>query len=496
MEAEFFAEDPGEKPIDGLSINRAHPSNQNSANLWLEVDRFCQISCKFASKVGLQSSPAITLVTDSRKLVFMIDPSTFKMPRFFRIRQNFTRPVESDPRAAVFREFERLDLRSKIKPNQSVAITVGSRGIANITAITKAIVDFCKQHQALPFIVPSMGSHGGATAEGQQKMLAGLGITETTVGAPIRSSMETVVVAEAPEGFPVHFDRIAASADHVIVANRIKPHTSFAGNLESGLMKMMLIGVGKHEGAIVYHQVIKNYSFDQIVRSVGSVVLSKMPILCGLAILENAFEETALIEGVAPEDFVRCEERLLVQAKQWLPKLPTQELDILIVNQIGKEISGTGLDTNIVGRKFNDHEARPEETPKIKRICVRSLTPSSKGNAAGIGIAEFCRSEVVQQMDKNATRINCLTSGHITAAMIPVDYPDDRSMLTDAVSTIGMTTPQTVKMLWLHDTLHLVELECSEGLLQEIQAITDIEIIEPLRPIQWQGNNLPDWFPH
>lgn len=416
------------------------------------------------------------------------------MPRFFRVRQKFARPLESEPRSAVLREFEKLKIGLRLKPNQSVAITVGSRGIANIAAITKAMVDFCKQHQALPFIVPSMGSHGGATAQGQEKMLAGLGITEATVGAPIRSSMETVIVSHAPEGFPVHFDRIAASADHIIVANRIKPHTSFAGKLESGLMKMMLIGVGKHEGAIVYHQVIKNYSFDQIVRSVGNEVLQKMPILCGLAILENAFEETALIEGVAPEDFVDTEERLLVQAKQWLPKLPTDDLDILIVDQIGKEISGTGLDTNIVGRKFNDHEARPDETPKIKRICIRSLTLGSKGNAAGIGIAEFCRSQVVQQMDKNATRINCLTSGHITAAMIPVDYPDDRSMLTDAVSTIGMTTPETVKMLWLHDTLHLVELECSEGLLPEIQARADVEIIQPVRPIDWQGDNLPDWF--
>lgn len=424
----------------------------------------------------------------------MIDGDRFEMPKFFRLRQKFARPLEPDPVSAVFRELEKLSLKDRLRPGQSVAITVGSRGIANLPAITKAIVDFCLRHQTRPFIVPAMGSHGGASDEGQEKMLASLGVTQQSVGAPIRSSMETIVVAQAPEGFPVHFDRLAAAADHVIVANRIKPHTSFAGKLESGLMKMMLIGLGKHQGALVYHQVIKNYSFDQIVRSVGNVVLEKMPILCGLAFLENAFEESAQITGVAPQDFVSVEEKLLVQAKAWLPKLPVDEVDVLVVNQIGKEISGTGLDTNIVGRKFNDHEARPDEFPKIKRICIRALTPGSKGNAAGIGIAEFCRSQVIEQMDRVATRINCLTSGHVTAAMIPVDYPDDFSMLRDAISTIGMTSPQTLRMIWLHDTLHLLELECSEALLAEVQHREDIEILEPPRPLDFHQRNLPDWF--
>lgn len=424
----------------------------------------------------------------------MIDESTFELPRFFRVRQKFARVTEVDPAQAVKRELEKLGVAGKIKPGESVAITVGSRGIANIPTIVSAIVDFCKSVSAQPFIVPAMGSHGGATAEGQQKMLASLGVTEESVGAPIRSSMETVLVAEAPEGFPVHFDKYASQADHVIVTNRIKPHTSFAGKLESGLMKMMLIGLGNHEGAVVYHQVIKNYSFDQIVRSVAGVVLEKMPILCGLAILENAFEETALIEGTLPDDFVVNEERWLTQAKEWLPKLPVEALDILIVNQIGKDISGTGLDTNIVGRKFNDHEARPEEFPKIKRICVRGLTPGSKGNATGIGIAEFCRSHVVEEMDKAATRVNCLTSGHITAAMIPVDYATDRAMLKDAVNTIGMTSPETLSVIWLHDTLHLVELECSEGLWEQLSGRDDLEVIQPLRPMDWQNDDLPTWF--
>lgn len=424
----------------------------------------------------------------------MTDAPPFQMPRFFRVRQNFPRVQESRPAEAVRRELKKLNIADRLKPGDQVAITVGSRGIANLPQMIAAMVAFCRQQQAEPFIVPAMGSHGGATAEGQVKMLASLGVTETSVGAPIRSSMETVVVAEAPEGFPVHFDKLASQADHVIVTNRIKPHTSFAGKLESGLMKMMLIGLGKHEGAKIYHQVIKNYSFDQIVRSVAGVVLQKMPILCGVGILENAFEETALIEGALPADFVSHEERWLVQAKQWLPKLPVDHLDILIVNQIGKDISGTGLDTNIVGRKFNDHEARPEEYPKIKRICVRGLTPGSKGNATGIGIAEFCRSEIVDQLDREATRVNCLTSGHITAAMIPVDYPDDRSMLRDAVGTIGMTTRESLTVIWLHDTLHLVELECSEALWEPLRENNNLEILEQPRELAWNRDDLPPWF--
>lgn len=425
----------------------------------------------------------------------MIDETPFELPKFFRVRQNFSRVRETDPAQAVQRELARLGIAEKFKPGQQVAITVGSRGIANLAAIVSAMVAYCRQHQTEPFIVPAMGSHGGATAEGQEKMLASLGVTTQSVGAPIRSSMDTVLVAEAPEGFPVYFDRLASEADHVIVANRIKPHTSFAGKLESGLMKMMLIGLGKHRGARVYHQVIKNYSFDQIVRSVGSVVLERMPILCGLAILENAFEETALIAGALPHQIVSREEQWLLQAKQWLPKLPVKELDVLIVNQIGKDVSGTGVDTNIVGRKFNDHEARPDEYPKIKRICVRGLTPGSKGNATGIGISEFCRSRVLEQMDRQATRVNCLTSGRVTAAMIPVDYPDDRSMVQDAVATIGKTTPESLRIIWMHDTLHLVELECSEGLYPVLSQRSDLEIVHTPRPVEWNGDDLPDWLP-
>src|SRR5688500_549611 len=337
-------------------------------------------------------------------------------PLIFRVRQKFdspTLPVEQIP-ATVAAELKRLDLGRVVQPGQSVAITAGSRGIANIALVIKAAVQHFQSLGAGPFIVPAMGSHGGGTAEGQRGLIEGYGITEEFCGCPIRASMETVVVCQAAEGFPVHFDKQAFGADHVLVVGRVKPHTGFVGDIESGLMKMMLIGLGKHEGAKIYHRAIMNYSFGQIVRSVAREVLAKCRIVAGIGIVENAYDQTALIKAVAPHEFEEREKELLVQARQWLPRLPFMTCDILLLDQIGKNISGSGMDTNVVGRKFNDHVAAEHEWPKIKRIIVRDLTEPTHGNACGIGMAEFCRTRVVEKMDHRITRINCLTGSHPT----------------------------------------------------------------------------------
>ncbi|HTN73999.1 MAG TPA: lactate racemase domain-containing protein, partial [Pirellulaceae bacterium] len=313
-------------------------------------------------------------------------------PQMFRVHQTFERPQVSDVAATVEAELKSLLLGRRILPGQTVAITAGSRGIANIKHIIKAIVDHVKSLGGLPFIVPAMGSHGGGTAEGQRRLIEGYGITEEFCGCPIRSSMETVIVCQAAEGFPVHFDKHAFGADHVVVCGRIKPHTGFVGEIESGLMKMMLIGLGKHHGAKIYHRAIMNYSFGQILRSVAREVLSRCRIVAGVAIVENAYDETAQIAAVAPEDFEEREKALLKLAREWLPRLPFSTADILLIDEIGKNISGTGMDTNVIGRKYNDHVAWPDEYPKIKRVVVRGLTPQTHGNATGIGISEFCRS--------------------------------------------------------------------------------------------------------
>jgi len=406
-----------------------------------------------------------------------------KYPDIFRVRQHFERPRVEEVAEEVERQLARLDLGRKILADQTVAITAGSRGIANIRLIIKAIADHVRRLGGRPFLVPAMGSHGGGTAEGQRKILESYGITESFCGCPIRSNMETVVVCQAAEGFPVHFDREAAAADHVVVCGRIKPHTGFVGEIESGLMKMMLIGLGKHNGALVYHRAIKDYSFGQILRSVAREVLARCRVVAGLAIVENGYDETAQIEAVAPEEFETREKELLAVARRWMPRLPFPSAHLLLLDEIGKNISGTGLDTNVVGRKFLDHYSRDDEYPKIRYLVVRGLTPETHGNATGIGIAEFCLTRVVEALDVHATRINSLTGGHATAAMTPLHYRTDREVLDVALPLIGLADPPQAKLLWIRNTLDVAELECSSAYWEEAQARQDLEILSPPRPL-------------
>ncbi|HAN96698.1 MAG TPA: [Fe-S]-binding protein [Planctomycetaceae bacterium] len=415
------------------------------------------------------------------------------LPDLFRVRQRFQGPELSDVEGETHRQLARLDLARRIAPGQSVAITAGSRGITSIDVILRAVVAHLRSLGAEPFIVPAMGSHGGGTAAGQTKMLAQLGITEASCGCPIRASMETVIVSRAPEGFDVHFDRIASEADHVLVVGRVKPHTRFTGALESGLMKMMLIGLGKHEGAKIYHRAIVDHSFDRIVRSVARQVLERCRICAGLAIVENAYDRTALIEAIEPERFETREPELLDLARQWMARLPFDRADVLILDRIGKDVSGAGMDTNVVGRKASDHDPGEHEFPKIKRICLRGISAVSQGNATGIGIAEFCLTRAIEQMDVRTTRINCLTGSHPTAAMLPLDYATDREMLEAAIPTLGLVEPDETALLWVRDTLHLTELECSRAYWDRCVGRDDLEILTDPRPFPLDAAGmLPD----
>jgi len=416
-------------------------------------------------------------------------------PLIFRVRQKFDSPalpIERIP-ATVAAELGRLELGRRVQAGESVAITAGSRGIANIALVIRSAVQHFQKLGAKPFIVPAMGSHGGGTAEGQRELIEGYGVTEEYCGCPIRASMETVVVCQAAEGFPVHFDKHAFGADHVLVVGRVKPHTNFVGDIESGLMKMMLIGLGKHEGAKIYHRAIMNHSFGQIVRSVARAVLSKCRIVAGIGIVENAYDQTAKIQAVAPHEFEDREKELLVLAKEWLPRLPFRAADVLLLDQIGKNISGSGMDTNVVGRKFNDHVAAEDEWPKIKRIIVRDLTDETHGNATGIGMAEFCRTRVVEKANVKITRINCLTGGHPTAAMLPLDYASDKEILDAAFPTIGLTEPPQAKLMWVHNTLEVAEAECSAAYLNEARERPDLTILREPRPLAFDAaGNLPN----
>ena len=413
-------------------------------------------------------------------------------PNIFRLRQLFDAPEISDIAGEVENQLSRLQLAEKIQPGQTVAISAGSRGIANIHIIIKAVADHLRSIGAEPFIVPAMGSHGGGTAEGQQGIIEAYGITEEFCQCPIKAGMETVIVCDAKEGFPVHFDKHAYGADHVVVVGRVKPHTNFVGDIESGLMKMMLIGLGKHAGAKIYHRAISDYSFGQIVRSVAREVLAKCRIVAGLAIVENSYDETAQLEAIAPEDFEDREKQLLILAKQWMPKLPFDQADILVLDEIGKDISGSGMDTNVVGRKYHDHQAAEGETPRIRNIIVRGLTPATHGNASGIGMAEFCRTQLVEEMDARITRINCITGGHSTGAMVPLDYETDREILDVALVSIGLTQPPEARFLWARNTLDIAEIECSDAYLQEARERDDLEVLSEPRPMPLgEDGNLP-----
>ena len=415
------------------------------------------------------------------------------LPEMFRLRQHFDTIRVDDVAGEVDRQLGRLALGNQIRPGQSVAVAVGSRGIANLVDIVRAVVDHLRRLEAEPFVVTAMGSHGGATVEGQLHILESYGVTESAVGCPVRSNLETVVVCHTDDGVAVHFDRLAFEADHVIVCNRVKPHTMFAGPIESGLMKMLLIGLGNHTGAGVYHRAIQRSSFTRVVETAGREVLRRCRIAAGLAIVENGYDQTARIEAARPDEFFDVESRLLELARRLMARLPFEDVDLLVVDQIGKDLSGTGLDSNVTGRKSNDHAAVEGETPRVLRIAVRSLSQATAGSALGIGMTEFCRTRIIRQADWPATWANVLASGHIGAAMRPLDYETDRQMIEAALGTVGLSEPAAARVLWIPDTLHLTELECSAAYLEEVEQREDLEVLTPPRamPIDDEGN-LPD----
>ncbi len=413
-------------------------------------------------------------------------------PQMFRIRQHFDAPRVDEIAGTVRDEIARINPSSTIKPGQTVAIAAGSRGVANIDTIVKTVVEEMKAIGAVPYIVPAMGSHGGGTAEGQTQVLAEYGITEGAMGCPIKSSMDVIQIGVSDFGMPIYFDKHASEADHVIVVNRIKPHTGFAGEIESGLMKMMLIGLGKHKGASVYHRAIIHHSFDKIVRLVGKVVREEMPITFGIATLENGYDETALIEAIPAADFEEREKVLQAKSKEWCPSLPFDDVDLLIIDEMGKNISGSGMDTNVIGRKRNDRRAMGDETPRVLRIFVRDLTEVTHGNATGIGMAEFTTRRLVDKIDYHATYTNVITGQHVSAGAIPLHCDTDAEVLDIALESIGLIAPEDARVLWIPNTLDLGEVEASEAYLAQADIRDDLEILTGLRPLETEADgNLP-----
>lgn len=407
----------------------------------------------------------------------------------YRIRQHFNRTSLQDIRETVQQELTKLNLRKIIRPGDRIAITAGSRGISHIALILKTIVEQLKFLGTKPFLFPAMGSHGGATAEGQVALLKHYQITEEFINVPILSSMEVVEIGRTESGIPVYIDEKAYRADHIIVVNRIKPHTKFKGPIESGLMKMMAIGMGKQKGAELYHKAAIEYGFPKIIEEAAEVLINKAPILFGLGIIENGYDEAAAIVGLLPEEIALREKGLLSQAKALMPKLPFHQIDLLIVDEMGKDISGVGMDPNVTGRNRDLTGEFPHPT-YVKRLFVRDLTPSSNGNAIGIGLADLTTRRLVEKIDPQATYMNCITAISLEKASIPMYFETDREAIRVALGSTGLTPVNRTKIVRIKNTLQLDEVEVSEGYKDELPERSDLEIVEGPFPMRFdaQGN--------
>ena len=419
----------------------------------------------------------------------LLDPVV--LPRMVKVRQKFSAGVVEDPRQEILNGLNRPLIRGLFKPGMRIGISAGSRGIDNYLVSVKAIVDFIKSCGAEPFVFPAMGSHAGATAEGQKSMLAGYGITEESVGAPVLSSMETVVIGHI-NGEEVHVDKYAHEADGIVLLNRIKPHTGFRARHESGIVKMAAVGLGKQHGAQIIHSG-GPAKMGERVFAFGDYVIKHENILCGVGLVENAFDKTEAIYVMAKDEIEDVEAEALERAKGNMPSILFGDLDVLIVDRTGKDISGPGMDPNVT-YSFLPGAPIPDElrAKRAKRIVTLSLTEATHGSAMGIGMADITTRRVFDSIDLDATYPNCLTSGVTVSAKIPMFFDSDRYAVKAAVMTLSKMDATDLRFVRIKDTLHLSEIEISEALLEEARADDRIEILsDPYEfPFDEKGNLL------
>jgi len=413
-------------------------------------------------------------------------------PRLLLVRQNFPDRGIREVRPAVLNELVDSPFGSRTKPGARVAIGVGSRGISNISTITRAVVDFWKSKGARPFIFPAMGSHGAATAEGQADVLAHYGIIEATMGCPVISSLDVVPVGRTPEGIEAFMDRNAYESDGVMLVGRVKWHTDFAGNIESGLFKMMAIGLGKFAGAQRYHTYAFKLGLEQVIRSIGRQVLGSGKILGGLAILEDANHNTAQVTAVPVEAMEQREEELLRLVKSWMGRIP-MDLDVLILDEIGKNISGAGMDTKVVNRGVYGQYNPWPDAPRIERIFIRGLSDLSYGNGVGLGMADVITDRLLNKIDWNPTWINSLTASTPAAIRTPVHFATDRECIERIAPTVGRIDLKEVTYGWIRNSLELGLVALSENLRGQIERDPNLEILGASRPMEFDASgNLAD----
>ena len=410
-----------------------------------------------------------------------------KFPMMYRIRQRFDDAKVENIGQAVEAELRRLSLTS-VKPGQQVAITGGSRGIADIADILKAVVEHIKSFDAQPFIFPAMGSHGGATAEGQIAVLEQLGITESYLNAPVLSSMDVTEIARTQDDVPVYVDRNALAADHIVVINRIKSHTKFKGPIESGLLKMMAIGMGKLKGAEFYHKAAIQHTFPRIITDAARMVIRRTPVLCALGIIENAYGNTSLVAAIKPDEIENKEKELLLLSKKLMAGLPFNDIDLLIVDEMGKDISGVGIDPNVTGRN-RDLLGVFDHPVQVKRLFVRDLTAKSKGNAVGIGLADLTTQRLVDKIDYGATYKNCITGISLEKAAVPMHFETDRQAIEVGLGSMGLIPPENSKIVRIKNTHRLEMVEVSEAYEAELQQRSNLEVLDGPRAMEFASDD-------
>ncbi|WP_449540186.1 lactate racemase domain-containing protein [Ferdinandcohnia sp. Marseille-Q9671] len=393
------------------------------------------------------------------------------VPKMVKVKQQFDESKIENLEEELKSHLQREAVKQTIKPGMEIAVAVGSRGIDRLVDITKITVQFIKDLGATPFIVPSMGSHGGATGEGQREVLAHLGVTEESAGCEIRSSMEVIKLGELPNGLPVYIDKYASKADGIVVINRVKPHTAFRGPVESGIQKMISIGLGKQKGAEACHQLGFKYMAENV-PAMAQMIMEKTPVIFGVATVENAFDKVARVEVLLPNEIIEKETELQQLAKKLLPKLFFDQIDVLIIDQIGKNISGDGMDPNITGRYPTPYA---HGGPEVNKMVVLGLTPETEGNANGVGTADFTTQRLVDKMDLEFTYANGLTSTVVAPTKIATTLPNDKEAIQAAIKTCNILDFTKVKMVRIKDTLHVSEIEVSEALLDYINEHPNIE---------------------
>ncbi|WP_436927574.1 DUF362 domain-containing protein [Halosimplex amylolyticum] len=376
----------------------------------------------------------------------------------------------------------------KIPPGGEVAVGVGSRGIANLPDIVRGVVTELTERGYEPFIFPAMGSHGGATESGQREKLATLGVTPETVGCDIRATMEVVQVGETPErGVPVYTDAHAAEADAILPVNRVKPHTDFSGDVESGLSKMLVIGMGKQRGAKTAHDWAVDWSFRNMIPEITEQLLESLPVVGGVAIVEDEHDETTILEGIPPSGFLGRESELLETALERMPTLPYEDIDVLVVDRLGKDVSGQGMDTNVTGRRhFTISEPEPE-SPDVKRVFARGLTAKTKGNAMGMGAADFVHTDLLDELETEKSLINAITASTVRGVRLPPVVETDRAGLVAALGTVGTRASRSPRVLRVTDTMHLKRCYASAPLVEEAREREDLRVAEEPAPIEFDS---------